>query len=62
MSTTSEITVRAYSISELAVLYGITTKTIRTWLKPYAEEIGEKHGRYFTTLQVRVIFDKLGEP
>jgi hypothetical protein len=42
MSTTSEITVKAYTISELAALYGISTKAIRTWLKPHAAEIGEK--------------------
>jgi hypothetical protein len=29
-------------------------------LKPYAEEIGEKQGRYLTTLQVRIIFEKIG--
>ena len=62
MSTTSEITVKAYTISELAALYGISTKAIRTWLKPYAAIIGEKQGRYFTTLQVRIIFEKLGLP
>ena len=62
MNTTSETTVRAYSITELAALYDITPKTFRTWLKPYAEEIGEKQGRYFTILQVRIIFEKLGMP
>jgi hypothetical protein len=62
MNTTSEITVKAYTISELAALYGISTKAIRSWLKPHATEIGEKKGRYFTTLQVRIIFEKLGLP
>lgn len=54
--------VKAYTISELAALYGISTKTIKTWLKPHAEAIGMRHGRYFTTLQVRIIFEKIGEP
>jgi hypothetical protein len=62
MNTTSEITVKAYTITELAALYSISTKTFRIWLKPYAEEIGEKQGRYFTTLQVRIIFEKIGLP
>ncbi len=54
--------VKAYTISELAALYGISTKTIKTWLKPHAQEIGPRLGRYYTTLQVRTIFEKIGEP
>jgi transposase len=62
MSTTGEITVRAYTTKELAALYGISSKTIKTWLQPYTAVIGEKRGRYYTTLQVRTIFEKIGEP
>ena len=59
---TNETAVKAYSITELAALYGMSTKTIRTWLKPYTKEIGERQGRYFTILQVRIIFEKIGMP
>ena len=62
MSTTSEITVKAYTTKELAGLYGISCKAFNTWLQPYMEEIGEKKGWYFTTLQVRIIFEKIGLP
>jgi hypothetical protein len=62
MSTTGEITVKAYTTKELAALYGISSKTIKTWLQPYTTLIGEKRGRYYTTLQVRTIFEKIGEP
>jgi hypothetical protein len=62
MTTTGETTVKAYTITELAALYGISIKTIKTWLKPHETIIGEKQGRYFTTLQVRMIFEKIGEP
>jgi hypothetical protein len=62
MSTTSEITVKAYTTKELAALYGISSKTIKTWLQPYTQMIGEKRGRYYTTLQVRLIFEKIGLP
>ncbi|HEX5155043.1 MAG TPA: hypothetical protein VFW07_26550 [Parafilimonas sp.] len=54
--------VKAYSISELAALYRISTKTIKTWLKPHAEAIGVRRGRYYTTLQIRIIFEKIGMP
>ena len=62
MTSTNETTVKAYTISELAALYGISIKTIKTWLQPHAELIGEKRGRYYTTLQVRMIFEKIGQP
>jgi len=62
MSTTNEITVKAYTTKELAALYGVSYKAFNTWLQPYTQEIGEKRGWYFTTLQVRIIFEKLGLP
>ena len=61
-NTITEITVKAYTTKELAAMYGISSKTFRTWLYPYTELIGEKHGRYFTVLQVRLMFEKLGLP
>jgi hypothetical protein len=62
MSTTGEILVKAYTSKELAAMYGISTKTFRTWLRPHVQAIGEKNGRYFTALQIRLIFEKLGIP
>ena len=54
--------VRPYTISELAALYGISTKTIKTWLKPFAAAIGPRLGRYYTILQIQTIFEKIGKP
>jgi hypothetical protein len=54
--------VRVYTISELADSYKVSTKTIKTWLKPHAQEIGPRRGRYYTLLQVRTIFEKIGLP
>ena len=54
--------VKAYTISELAALYGISTKTIKTWLKPHVTAIGPRLGRYYTVLQIRIIFEKIGMP
>ncbi len=62
MNTTTETIVRAYTVKELAELYGISEKTFKGWLQPHAEVIGKKKGWYFNTLQVRIIFSKLGEP
>jgi len=62
MSTTNGITTRAYTTKELSALYGVSAKTLRTWLHPYTQLIGEKRGRYFNALQVKLIFEKLGIP
>ena len=62
MSTTNETTVRAFTTKELAAMYGVSTKTFRTWLQPHKQAIGEKVSKYFTALQVKLIFEKLGEP
>lgn len=59
---TADVPIRGYTLKELAALYGVSTKCLRTWLLPHQENIGEKKGRYFTTLQVRTIFRFLGEP
>jgi hypothetical protein len=61
MSTTT-IEIKAYGIGELAALYSVSNKTMNRWMKPYAELIGKREGRYYTALQVRIIFEKLGLP
>lgn len=59
---TSERQVRPYNHKELTELYGVSRKTLQTWLKPFLAEIGEKRGRYFTVKQVETIFARLGLP
>ena len=54
--------IKPYSLTELAGIYGVTLHTIRVWLKPHLPAIGEKQGRLFTALQVKIIFEKLGLP
>lgn len=58
----ADVLIKGYTLKELSALYGVSTKCMRTWMEPHAASIGEKKGRYFTTLQVRTIFEKLGEP
>lgn len=50
------------STKELAGIYSVSNKTFLKWIKPFAGDIGTKNGRYFTVLQVKVIFEKLGRP
>ena len=62
MSTTSTIKVKPYKTKELAAIYGVSIKTLRTWLNTHQEVIGNKAGHYYTAQQIRTIFSCLGEP
>lgn len=55
-------TIKPYTSKEIAGLYGVSPKTLRTWLQPHKQVIGEKVSRYYTALQVRIIFERLGTP
>jgi transposase-like protein len=57
-----QVEIRPYTLSELSVLYGVTTKTMRNWILCHQESIGKRVGRLYTTLQVEIIFEKLGMP
>ena len=61
-TTTGEVVATHYSTKELARLYGVCDKTLLKWMKPFADSIGPKRGRYYTRAQVTTIFDKLGKP
>jgi hypothetical protein len=63
MSTTNYVVeIRPYSLTELSGLYGISNGIMKRWLAPHNEAIGEKVGRLYNTLQVKIIFEKLGLP
>ncbi len=57
-----QVVVKPYSTKEFAALYGLTPKVFKKWIKPIQHLIGPRNGRYYTTLQVRIIFDKIGLP
>ena len=44
MNTTIGTRVQAYTVKELATLYGISEKTFKGCLQPHAEIIGKKQG------------------
>lgn len=56
------IDVKPYSLTELARIYGVTNRTMKNWIVKHDESIGEKVGRLYTTLQVKIIFERLGLP
>lgn len=63
MSTTNQpVNVKPASSKELAAMYGVSPKTLRTWLQPHLEKIGERKSRYYTARQLRIIMEVLGEP
>jgi len=61
MKTTS-VPLRPYSLTELSNLYSVCIKTMKKWMKPFIEEIGEKNGRFYTINQVKTIFLRIGVP
>lgn len=54
--------IKPYSTRELSRIYGVCDKTLLKWMKPFADEIGQKQGRFYTVVQVEIIFNKLGMP
>ncbi len=53
---------RAYTLSELASIYGVCNRTMRKWIKPFSEQIGPRQGHYYSVAQVKIIIDKVGLP
>jgi hypothetical protein len=62
MKKKNTIEIKPYNITELCAIYGVTYRTMKGWLKAHKEAIGPKIGRYYTALQVDIIFEKLGLP
>ncbi|HBF89351.1 MAG TPA: hypothetical protein DDX39_11985 [Bacteroidales bacterium] len=56
------IHLKAYSIGELAKMYDINWRTLKKWIEPFESEVGKRRGRFYTIIQVKVIFEKLGMP
>ncbi len=56
------IIIKPYSTSELAMLYGVCPRTFTKWLYRFRFQIGRRVGRYYSSLQVQIIFTKLGTP
>lgn len=51
-----------YTKKELAALYELSPRAFHTMFKKYEEVVGKKEGRYYSKLQVAIIWEKLGKP
>jgi hypothetical protein len=60
--TAPKIQLKAYSMKEVAGLYEISERTLKRWLFPFKNEIGQRIGYFYTPKQVKIIFEKLGIP
>jgi hypothetical protein len=49
-------------LGELCALYNVCKKTFRKWISPFAEDIGQRMGRFYTVAQVRTIVARIGQP
>jgi hypothetical protein len=54
--------VKMCTYKDLCALYSVSYKIIKQQLKPFQKEIGEKHGNFFSIVQVLKIIELLGEP
>ena len=48
---TLETKISPYMPKELARMYGVSVKTLRTWLLPHRQHIGDRISKYFTAKQ-----------
>lgn len=60
--TTVQTEIKPLNYKQLAAMYDVTHRTLKSWLEPFTAEIGEMRGRTFTIRQVRMIIEKLGDP
>lgn len=56
------VRIKAYTTKEVALLYGVSGKTLKKWLIPFKKEIGKRYGHFYNPKQVQIIFEKLGIP
>jgi hypothetical protein len=60
--TDNTVEIKPYNLTELAQIYGVTNRTMKNWIFRHNEAVGEKVGRLYTVLQIKIIFQKLGLP
>ncbi len=62
MQKENNLPIKPYSLHELALLYGVCGRTMKKWLVAHCPAVGPKTGRFYTALQVKIIFERLGLP
>lgn len=61
-NTSTNVRIKVYSVQEVAQLYGISGKRLKKWLNPFEKEIGHRNGHFYNPKQIKIIFDRLGDP
>jgi len=61
-STIPPVLIKPSTLTELAAIYGVGVRTMKKWIILHQEAVGQKQGRIYTALQVKIIFEKLGLP
>jgi hypothetical protein len=58
----NHISVKFYTLKELAEIYKVCIPTFKRMIAPYEEIIGKHKGRYYTITQVKLIFQYVDLP
>lgn len=58
----SSLRLKAYTPLQLSVIYEVSKKTFNKWLAPFADQLGDRMGHYYSVRQVQIIIAKLGFP
>ncbi len=56
------IALKPYTITELAKVYGVSTRTFKKWVDKKVPEVGPRMGRYYIIPQVKMIFENMKIP
>lgn len=47
------------SVKQLAYRWGVSTATVRKWLRPFQDELGPRIGQMYSPRQVAIIMEHL---
>jgi len=53
---------KSVSKSQLSQAYNVSLRTLKLWLEPIGNSLGNYQGQAYTPKQVKMIVDFLGEP
>ncbi len=54
--------IKPYRLMDLTIIFDVSEKTLRRWIREYQEEIGERNGFYYSAAQVTIMLNKFGRP
>jgi hypothetical protein len=54
--------IKAYTLKQIAGLYGVSVQTLRGWIEKINDKVGERVGYIYTPAQVRIMFEHFDPP